>query len=75
MADKVTSLNINFKETRYMFSKAYLARELYVRARAQQDLSAGDGDSLSNTILRRLNHSIQSSFDSFLPAPSDCNRD
>lgn len=41
----------------------YLAKGLYVCASAQHDLSAGDGDSFNNSMLSRLSHSIQSSFD------------
>ena len=52
-----------------MLILTYLAKGLYDCARAQHDRRAGEGDSFSNSTLRRLNHSIQSSLDSLLPAP------
>lgn len=49
--------------------KVYLASGIYVCARDQQERRAGEDDSFSKTTLRRLNHSSQSSLDTFLAAP------
>lgn len=53
-------------------SKVHLASGIYVCARDQQERNAGEDDSFSKTTLRRLNHSSQSSLDTFLAAPHAC---
>ena len=45
---------------------SYLASGLYVAAKAQHDLNACDGDSLSNSTLSLRSHSTQSSRDTLL---------
>lgn len=55
-------------------SKVHLASGIYVCARDQQERSAGEDDSFSKTTLRRLNHSSQSSLDTFLAAPHACTK-
>jgi len=54
--------------------RVYLASGMYVCARDQQERRAGEDDSFSKTTLRRLNHSSQSSLDTFLAAPQACTK-